>query len=731
MPHRPFHLLRSGLLAGSVCLSPSLALAAEDDGRLGLRYRALDEGLLVTSVSDDMGAADAGIVPGTLLVYAGDELLGRGRSDARALLIGPAGSSVELKVIDPLGDTPHSVTVERRLPGAHGGREVAERPPSVVAYRRAVRDGSRRKAVAAAEAMVADGFGGMQPRAAVGASLATAKRRGDRFARDVAHALAPGAGDDTALLQGLGRVLLHTGDADGARAMLERRVALTPPDLHLTDGQTADLGGTFQARALLIDATVQTGDRAAAADLTRDLFRTHRDPGVAELVGMAVEAPDVRWTAELPPIAPFSAKLLDGSTWSSADYGGKVVILNFWATWCGPCKRELPELAELYEQRKADGIEVLAVSTDTGPMEPVHAMADKLELPFSVGHAPELSEPFAVSALPAIRVLGPDGALHYSAKGFSEGAMEKLDHAIDQAQEAGADGGAPLATVWGPAADQLKLRQFFPVAGALGVAASSDTIAVGAVGSSPTLFGLDGMLLGEASVESTRGQPGARMGWIDGVVAADPGKLIVRKWDADGLMQWVRTVPEPVIDLTTTPHGVFVACAENLYVFDSNGNHLLTEPVALTDLATTPAGGVVGIGPASSVQGTVAAPVVPDLDSWDEEKGPPPLPLPIASVQVAPVSQPAHVLTAAGDGAGTVAQHIVSGNFGPDGARRVAVLRGDDRLLIVDPSGTVEVVAELRRGGPLAVVDFDGDGTDSLLVTIPDHGVAWLEFQAP
>jgi thiol-disulfide isomerase/thioredoxin len=718
------------------------AAGAENDGRLGLRYQVIEEGLLVTSVSEGMGALEAGVVPGSILLAADGTPLRGEPKDARRLLIGPAGTSVELQLLPPLSSEPTSLSVQRKLPAGTAPRASGPRPAVVRAYRRAVRDDSRRKAVAAAQALVAKDFGGMAPREAIGASLATLMRRGDRFAREVALVLATDSLDDPFLLQGLARVLLQTGEPERAKALLERRSGLVEADLQLADGATtADVGGGFQARALHIDASMQVGDRDTATAMARSLLTTHRDPTVAGLVGLADSEPSVQWTAVLPPVPDFTVPLLNGNTWSSAEHKGEVVVVNFWATWCGPCKRELPELAELYRKRKDEGVEVIAVSTDQGEVEPVRDMADKLELPFTVGQKPELAETFSVGALPAIRVLGADGALYYSARGFSAGAMEKLDHAIDQALEGGREGGAPLATVFGPSADKLVLEQFYPVAGAVGVTAWDAGIAVGGVGASPTVFALDGTLTGEASVETTRGQPGARLGWLDGVVGADPGHLLVRKWDADGLSAWVKALPEPVLDLVTSSDAVWVAAAEHLYVFDSSGSLLHTEAVSLTDLAATP-DGVVGVGTDTRIVGRVertAPAVAPDAEpsgepSPESPAEPTPVAAPAPPVVVVERSEsgfPALVVSEDGDLASDTARYMVAGTFGPGGARRIAIVRGDDRLVIVDDSGQVEVVAELRRGGPLAVVDFNGDGHDSLLVTIPDHGVARLRYQSP
>lgn len=66
------------------------------------------------------------------------------------------------------------------------------------------------------------------------------------------------------------------------------------------------------------------------------------------------------------PSALMNAKLtkLDGSTFKLSDYKGKVLLVNVWATWCGPCRNEIPELMELQSKHKAKGFEVIGLNLD-------------------------------------------------------------------------------------------------------------------------------------------------------------------------------------------------------------------------------------------------------------------------------------------------------------------------------------------------------------------------------
>jgi peroxiredoxin len=94
-----------------------------------------------------------------------------------------------------------------------------------------------------------------------------------------------------------------------------------------------------------------TESEKKTTDQTEETAETEDIPG-AKLSALreGAEAPDFELTA------------LDGKTVKLSDYRGKKVILNFWATWCPPCKAEMPHMQNFYEENKDKGVEILAVN---------------------------------------------------------------------------------------------------------------------------------------------------------------------------------------------------------------------------------------------------------------------------------------------------------------------------------------------------------------------------------
>lgn len=110
------------------------------------------------------------------------------------------------------------------------------------------------------------------------------------------------------------------------------------------------------------------------------------------------------------PLAAFDLKTLDGQTLRSKDLEGKVVLLNFWATWCGPCKEEMPSLARLQTQFDPIQVRVVTVTADMYP-QGIKQFLDHLgiNLPVLFDEDQALFRAFMVRGLPTTMLIGQNG----------------------------------------------------------------------------------------------------------------------------------------------------------------------------------------------------------------------------------------------------------------------------------------------------------------------------------
>jgi peroxiredoxin len=132
------------------------------------------------------------------------------------------------------------------------------------------------------------------------------------------------------------------------------------------------------------------------------------------------------------PISPsFSLVDLDGKPLDLAALRGQVVLLDFWATWCGPCKFEIPGFIELYTKYQGQGLQVLGFAVD----DPIPALQDyakqmKMNYPILVGQGREdVVDAFGpMPGLPTTFIIGRDGKVCTSHTGFTE--KEKFEEQI-------------------------------------------------------------------------------------------------------------------------------------------------------------------------------------------------------------------------------------------------------------------------------------------------------------
>ena len=148
--------------------------------------------------------------------------------------------------------------------------------------------------------------------------------------------------------------------------------------------------------------------------------------------GAPVESADEPGVVQLlkdpAPVADFTITDLDGRTISSADLRGKVVLVNFWATWCPPCRAEIPDLIKLQDKYR-DKLIILGISEDEVPPAEVKAFAVEQKMNYPVAMTtPALAKVFrGVSALPTTFVIGRDGKLEQRHTGMLNAAQTELE----------------------------------------------------------------------------------------------------------------------------------------------------------------------------------------------------------------------------------------------------------------------------------------------------------------
>ena len=109
----------------------------------------------------------------------------------------------------------------------------------------------------------------------------------------------------------------------------------------------------------------------------------------------------------------FTAPTLTGGTLDFADYQGKTVLVNFWATWCGPCIAEIPDLIALQDELGPEHFSVIGLSMDIEPYDVIQEFVDKMEVnyPIAVDEGP-IAEAFGgVLSLPTTFVIDKHGKI--------------------------------------------------------------------------------------------------------------------------------------------------------------------------------------------------------------------------------------------------------------------------------------------------------------------------------
>lgn len=136
-------------------------------------------------------------------------------------------------------------------------------------------------------------------------------------------------------------------------------------------------------------------------------------------ISVAAGAGELRPLKNPSPASAFMLRDVDGKLVSLRDFEGKVVLLNFWATWCANCRKEMPAMERLYQSLRADGFAIVAISVDQAATEKVKAFAEELKLTFPVLHDRDsiISRLYSNPGVPVSYLVNREGRIVYRVVG--------------------------------------------------------------------------------------------------------------------------------------------------------------------------------------------------------------------------------------------------------------------------------------------------------------------------
>ena len=137
------------------------------------------------------------------------------------------------------------------------------------------------------------------------------------------------------------------------------------------------------------------------------------------------------------PIAPgalapdFTLRTLGGPNLRLQEQRGQVVLVNFWATWCGPCRQEMPHLSKLYDKYRSSGFVLLGVNVDDDTKNAVDLAAKLgLKFPVSLDSDKKVSRLYDLSAMPSTVLIDREGKVRFVHRGYKDGYEDTYDQQI-------------------------------------------------------------------------------------------------------------------------------------------------------------------------------------------------------------------------------------------------------------------------------------------------------------
>ncbi len=129
----------------------------------------------------------------------------------------------------------------------------------------------------------------------------------------------------------------------------------------------------------------------------------------------------------------FSVTTLENEEIRLSNFKGEVVLLDFWATWCGPCRESIPHLVALHKTYRPKGLRVIGLSVDKGDGSAVRKFVQSMDIPYPVALATEeIVRKYGVSSLPTTILIDKKGIIREKMVGFSSALADRLNGKIEE-----------------------------------------------------------------------------------------------------------------------------------------------------------------------------------------------------------------------------------------------------------------------------------------------------------
>ena len=123
----------------------------------------------------------------------------------------------------------------------------------------------------------------------------------------------------------------------------------------------------------------------------------------------------------------FTLQTLDGQEITLSKLKGKVILLDFWATWCAPCRESIPHLIQLYKTYQKDGLEVIGMNLDRGDMDIVRHFVKSTDIPYPIViTSQDVERGYGVTGLPTTILIDREGKIREKIVGFSSEITKQM-----------------------------------------------------------------------------------------------------------------------------------------------------------------------------------------------------------------------------------------------------------------------------------------------------------------